>query len=60
MKLSVIVPCLNEAGILVGSLAALVPLRGAGKELIVVDGGRDESFVELARQTGIQIETEGK
>jgi len=49
VKLSVIVPCLNEAGILVDALAALAPLRSAGHELIVVDGGSDDGSVELAR-----------
>ena len=37
--LSIIVPCLNEAQGIVGTLAALAPLRARGAEVVVVDGG---------------------
>jgi len=37
--LSVVVPALNEAGTLQATLARLVPLRAAGHEVLVVDGG---------------------
>jgi rSAM/selenodomain-associated transferase 2 len=44
MSLSIIVPCLNEAEILIDALKALQPLRARGAEVIVVDGGsRDDS-----------------
>jgi len=37
--LSIIIPVLNEAGTVVRTLSALQPLRAAGHEVIVVDGG---------------------
>lgn len=41
---SVIVPALNEGGVIASLLEALQPLRAAGHELIVVDGGsRDDT-----------------
>lgn len=47
-RLSVIVPTLNEAGLIRSALAALVPLRERGAELIVVDGGSVDGTPELA------------
>ncbi len=47
--LSVIVPALNEAAQIGACLEALQPLRGAGHELIVVDGGSDDATAALAR-----------
>ena len=45
MSLSIIIPCLNEADGIAGTLEALQPLRGRGAEVIVVDGGsRDETL----------------
>jgi rSAM/selenodomain-associated transferase 2 len=49
MKLSIIVPCLDEAAIVASSLEALAPLRGAGHELIVVDGGSGDGTADIAR-----------
>lgn len=48
MRLSIIVPVLNEAAGIVPALAALQPLRARGHEVIVVDGGSSDSTVELA------------
>ncbi len=46
MKLSIIVPVLNEASAIGQTLLALQPLREAGHEVIVVDGGsRDETLL---------------
>lgn len=45
MKLSIIVPVFNEAATLEVFLAHLQPLRSAGHQLVVVDGGSsDDSF----------------
>jgi rSAM/selenodomain-associated transferase 2 len=41
MRLSVIVPCLDEADGIVEALTALAPLRAQGHEVIVVDAGAD-------------------
>jgi rSAM/selenodomain-associated transferase 2 len=48
VKLSIIVPVLNEAAIIGRTLDALAPLRAAGHELIVVDGGSEDDSAALA------------
>jgi rSAM/selenodomain-associated transferase 2 len=47
-RISVVVPVLNEAAHLAGSLRALQPLRERGCELIVADGGSRDRSVALA------------
>ena len=49
MKLSVIVPALDEEALLPATLAALAPLRGRRHEVIVVDGGSMDRTREIAR-----------
>lgn len=49
-KISIIMPVLNEAGLLGASLAALKPLRMTGHELIVVDGGSTDASRALAEK----------
>jgi len=46
--LSIVVPVLNEAAGIVPALVALAPLRAAGHELIVVDGGSSDGTAALA------------
>jgi len=48
MAISIIVPCLNEAEGIGGTLSALAPLRSRGAEVIVVDGGSHDGTVERA------------
>lgn len=48
LKLSIVMPCLNEAGTIVASLEALEPLRQRGAEVIVVDGGSTDATLALA------------
>ena len=48
-RLSIVVPALNEAAGLGATLAALAPLRRAGHEVIVVDGGSDDGTADIAR-----------
>ncbi|HLK83068.1 MAG TPA: TIGR04283 family arsenosugar biosynthesis glycosyltransferase [Xanthobacteraceae bacterium] len=48
MKLSVVVPVLNEADGIEESLAALAPLRARGVEVVVADGGSSDATVALA------------
>jgi rSAM/selenodomain-associated transferase 2 len=45
MRLSIIVPVLNEAPVIAQTLRALQPLREAGHEVIVVDGGSHDDTV---------------
>ena len=47
--LSVIVPALNEAAVIAACLDALAPLRAAGHEAIVVDGGSTDATAAIAR-----------
>jgi rSAM/selenodomain-associated transferase 2 len=48
MRLSIVVPTLNEAAGVVATLAALQPLRAAGHEVVVIDGGSDDGTPDLA------------
>lgn len=48
MRASIVVPARNEARRIAGTLAALAPLREAGHEVIVVDGGSDDATLALA------------
>jgi rSAM/selenodomain-associated transferase 2 len=48
MAISIIIPCLNEAEGIAGTLSALAPLRSRGAEVIVVDGGSSDGTVERA------------
>ena len=49
MKLSIIMPVLDESAEIEAALQALAPLRSRGVELIVVDGGSRDGTIELAR-----------
>jgi glycosyltransferase involved in cell wall biosynthesis len=55
MTLSIIVPCLNEAAIIVDTLRALQPLRARGAEVIVVDGGSNDDSAARARGWADQV-----
>lgn len=49
MKLSIIVPTLNEAAQVTATLESLQPLRALGHEILVVDGGSDDGTPECAQ-----------
>jgi rSAM/selenodomain-associated transferase 2 len=49
MKLSLVMPVLNEADDIEEALAALAPLRARGVEVVVADGGSGDATVALAR-----------
>jgi rSAM/selenodomain-associated transferase 2 len=55
MKLSLIVPVLNEAAGLQGLLAHLLPLVQQGVEVIVVDGGSQDASVALIQEAGFRL-----
>jgi rSAM/selenodomain-associated transferase 2 len=48
VKLSIVIPVLNEAAGIAAALRALVPLRQRGAEVIVVDGGSTDGSVAIA------------
>jgi rSAM/selenodomain-associated transferase 2 len=54
-RLSIIVPVLDEAGIIADALAALSPLRQRGAEVIVADGGSRDATVDLARPAADRV-----
>lgn len=55
MRLSIILPVLNESACIGAALAALAPLRRRGHEVIVVDGGSTDGTPELARNDADQV-----
>jgi rSAM/selenodomain-associated transferase 2 len=55
MRLSIIVPVLNETANIGAALDALAPLRGRGAELIVVDGGSSDGTAVLAQPLADQV-----
>jgi rSAM/selenodomain-associated transferase 2 len=48
LNLGIVVPVLDEAAGIVGALTALQPLRAAGAEVVVVDGGSGDDTVARA------------
>ncbi|OGA72766.1 MAG: glycosyl transferase [Betaproteobacteria bacterium RIFCSPLOWO2_12_FULL_66_14] len=48
-RISIVVPVLNEAGVVAAGLAALAEFRARGCELIVVDGASTDGTAEIAR-----------
>lgn len=62
MKLSLIIPVLDEADAIAATLASLQPLRAAGHEVIVVDGGSTDATVAQAEPLAdrVQITSRGR
>jgi rSAM/selenodomain-associated transferase 2 len=48
MRLSIVIPTLNEAAGVAAALKALQPLRAAGHEVVVIDGGSGDGTPDLA------------
>ena len=57
MKLSIIIPTLNEAGRIALALIALQPLRERGVEILVVDGGSTDGTGEIAARGADHVTT---
>lgn len=55
MKISIIVPALNEADGITAMLAELAPLRERGHEVIVVDGGSSDGTAARARRIADRV-----
>lgn len=49
MRISIVIPVLNEAPAIVQALTALQPLRQAGHEVIVIDGGSCDDTTILSK-----------
>jgi len=47
-RLTIIVPVLNERGVIVGLLASLAPFRERGVEVLVIDGGSNDGTLAAA------------
>jgi rSAM/selenodomain-associated transferase 2 len=56
-RLTIVVPVLNEAAIIVAALAALAPLRARGAEIIVADGYSGDGTAQLAKPFADRIIT---
>ncbi len=56
-KISVIIPVLNEANEINQCLTALLPMKKAGHEIIVVDGGSTDDTCDLANPSADQVIT---
>ena len=56
-RLTIVVPVLNEAAIIVAALQALAPLRHRGAEIIVADGGSRDGTARLAEPFADRIIT---
>ncbi len=55
MRLSIIIPVLNEAEGLPGLLGHLASLCGSGSEVIVVDGGSEDDSRQAASRAGARV-----
>jgi len=55
MKISIIIPVLNEASVIVQTLSPLQPLRQKGHEVIVVDGGSDDDTMFLSKPLSDEV-----
>jgi len=55
LKISIIVPALNEADGITAVLAGLAPLRERGHEVIVVDGGSSDKTPDLAGRAADRV-----
>lgn len=57
MRLSIIIPTLNEAAAITATLAPLQALRQAQHEVIVVDGGSDDATAAIAATAADRVVT---
>lgn len=55
MKLSIVIPLLNEARELPGLLERLLPLVRQGTEVVIADGGSDDGSIAIAECAGFTV-----
>lgn len=60
MRLTVIIPALDEAPTIGGTLATLAPLVERGVEVVVVDGGSRDATARIAREHGARVAVTGR
>jgi rSAM/selenodomain-associated transferase 2 len=58
--ISIIIPALNEAGGIADTLEPLAELRGAGHEVLVVDGGSRDATVQVAAPLADRVLVSGR
>jgi rSAM/selenodomain-associated transferase 2 len=56
-RLTIVLPVLNEAAIIVAALQALAPLRARGAKIIVADGGSRDGTAQLAEPLADRVIT---
>jgi rSAM/selenodomain-associated transferase 2 len=56
-RLTIVIPVLNEAAIVVAALQSLAPLRARGAEIIVADGGSHDGTARLAEPLADRVIT---
>jgi rSAM/selenodomain-associated transferase 2 len=54
-RLTIVLPVLEEAAIIIGALQALAAMRARGAEVIVADGGSGDGTPELARRLADRV-----
>jgi rSAM/selenodomain-associated transferase 2 len=57
MRLSIVIPALNEAAVIGAALSSLAPIRARGHEVIVADGGSEDGTPELAAPLSDRVVT---
>jgi len=57
MKLSIVIPALNEAAVIGAALSSLASIRARGHEVIVADGGSEDGTRELAAPLADRVVT---
>jgi rSAM/selenodomain-associated transferase 2 len=55
MRLSIVIPALNEAAAIGTTLARLAPLRARGHDVLLADGGSDDGTAAVAAAAGVRV-----
>ncbi|MDD5030126.1 MAG: TIGR04283 family arsenosugar biosynthesis glycosyltransferase [Rhodoferax sp.] len=55
LRLTIVMPVLNEAAGIAATLQALLPLQARGVQIMVVDGGSTDDTVLRVRAAGVQV-----
>ncbi|MEO1888438.1 MAG: TIGR04283 family arsenosugar biosynthesis glycosyltransferase [Cycloclasticus sp.] len=55
IDVSIIIPTLNEEGVLHKTLGSLLTMQGKGVEIIVADGGSADATIQIAEQFNVRV-----